>query len=404
MKVKHIYVVHKIENHPIFSSLYYHPPKNLKIVYRDLPYFEKHGEGLDENISLYQKSSSTKRIFYFFKLAYFKLLEVLNFPIIILILPSKNLSYDYLLTLPLVLSTKKFITFVNYLGMFVNWDDARLNSKICLSIIRKLLLSNRCKYVFNLSKSSKKMLIDVLRIPKNKQSKFKTLYPSMEPKDKIIRNNESIRLLFIAASHKWDPLFNFYMKGGKLVLKAYEKLKPKYKNIELIYIGKIPLEYENLIEKIPDIKRYLRVPYEKVLEFYNKSDIFLFPTYGDVFGFAFIEAMAHGLPIICIDNNYAATEMVINNETGFVIQTSQKFLAFPFSKYCPDWLNEKKWHKNIKKEDDIVGLKNFTDKLEILIQNKDLREKFGENGRKRLVDGDLSIMHRNRKLYDLFSN
>jgi len=96
--------------------------------------------------------------------------------------------------------------------------------------------------------------------------------------------------------------------------------------------------------------------------------------------------------------------MVIDNKTGFIIETSQKFLYFPFFKYNPDWIAKKIWYKNLKKEDDVVGLNNLVKKLEILINNKDLREKFGENGRRRLVDGDLSITYRNKKLYDLFKN
>lgn len=404
MNIKHIYVLYREENHPIFKSLYTHPPKNLKLTFREPTYIENIEVDFGGKMSIYPEPTKIRRIIFFFKLLYFKFLEILNFPIIMPILPNKKFHYDYILTFPLVLSPKEFICYINYLGMFVNWDDERLNSKICLNVIRKFLLSKRCKFVFNLSKSSKKMLIDVLNVPKNKQSKFKTIYPSMEPENRILRNNKFIRLLFISATPQWDEYFNFYMKGGKLVLQAYEKLKPKYNNIELIYIGNIPQEYRNRIKKIPDIKIYFRVPYDKILDFYKKSDIFLFPTYGDVFGFTFIEAIAHGLPIICIDNNYAAKEMVLNNETGFVIKTSQRFLAFPFCKYCPDWLKEKKWHKNLQKEEDKVGLKNLVEKLEILIQNKELREKFGENGRKRLVDGDLSIKYRNKKLFELFKD
>ena len=87
-----------------------------------------------------------------------------------------------------------------------------------------------------------------------------------------------------------------------------------------------------------------------------------------------------------------------------ISKTSQKFLAFPFSIYCPDWINEKMYYKNLKNEDDKVGLKNLVEKIEILIKDKELRERFGENGRQRLIDGDLSIKRRNEILCNLFKD
>jgi len=194
------------------------------------------------------------------------------------------------------------------------------------------------------------------------------------------------------------------MKGGKLLLQAFEKLRQKYKNLELNYVGFVPQKYLKQFKKFLDIKFYLKLPYKKILEFYKNSDIFLFPTYGDVFGFTFIEAMAYGLPIIGINNNFATTELVINNETGFLIDTSQKFLRFPFFNYYPEWVGKRKFYDNLKKYDDFVGLENLIEKLEILIQDKSLREKFGEKGRNRLINGDLSIEYRNNKLYQLFNN
>jgi glycosyltransferase involved in cell wall biosynthesis len=170
----------------------------------------------------------------------------------------------------------------------------------------------------------------------------------------------------------------------------------------LTYIGYIPQEYR-YFKKLPDVEFYLRVPYDSLMKLYSISDIFLFPTYADVFGFTFMEAMAYSLPIICINNNFTAPELVINGKTGYVVETSQKFLYFPFSKYCPDWISKMKYYKNLKEQDDVIGLKNLVEKLEILIRNKDLRYKLGRNGQERIISGDLSLKHRNNKLYKLFS-
>lgn len=408
MKRKLIYVLYK-DNHPAFKTLYNNPPKTIKFLFDERAIEKDFGVIDNKDVKIDRKSNKIpifiKKILFYLKSLYKNFLDILNLPIIVPVLPSNKFHYDYILSFPLVLSNKKFISYVDYIAIFVNFKDRKLRSRISLSIIRRFLLSNRCKYVFNWSKSSKKILIDVLKIPKKKQYKFKTIYPSIEPMDFNKKNNQkSINLLFISSIAKFDKDFNFYMKGGKLVLQAYEELKARYDNIHLKYIGYVPMEFRERFEKLSDIAFYQRVPYEQIFEMYRCSDIFLFPTYGDIFGFAFIEAMSFGLPIIAINNNFAATEMVINNKTGFLIETSQKFLMFPFSKYCPEWVDKWVYIDNLKKEDDLIGLKNLIEKLELLIQNKELREKLGRNGRERLVTGDLSIENRNNKLYNLFKD
>ena len=95
---------------------------------------------------------------------------------------------------------------------------------------------------------------------------------------------------------------------------------------------------------------------------------------------------------------------VIDNKTGFVINTKSKFLRYPFANkiFNPDWVGKRIFYENLKKEDDVIGLKSFIEKLEILINNKELRERFGRNGKNRLLEGDLSTSFRNKKLYNLF--
>ena len=114
--------------------------------------------------------------------------------------------------------------------------------------------------------------------------------------------------------------------------------------------------------------------------------------------------MSYGLPIICLDNHFTGPELVLDNITGFSVKTSARFLRFPHNKFNPDLDIGKKYYYNLKEENDVVGLKNFIEKLEILIKNKKLREEFGKNGKKRIISGDLSIIERNRKLLELFQN
>jgi len=409
LSYKIIYAIYH-GDHPALRSLHSQPSKNLKFLLKTKIKSKNSRETKNKNTFQKRKISEKINIFSlisrYFKISYERFFKLFNLPVIRPIIPTRKFHYDFIITdgLVLNLTNKKYIYLIEYIGSVVAFNDKILNSKISLKLIKHFLLSKKCKYVFCWSKSSKKMLIDVLNIPEKRQKKFKTIYPTLEPNEIFDRNEESIRLLFISSTSVKDKDYNFFMKGGKLVLEAFEKLKLKYNNLELTFIGTMPEEYKVYYQKIPGINFYNKVPYEKIRELYINSNIFLFPTYGDTFGFTFLEAMAFGLPIICINNNSAASELVVNNKTGFVIESSQKFLKFPYSKYCPDWISKRIFYDNIKKEKDLIGLKNLIKKLEILIVNKDLREKFGEAGRDRIRLKDLSIKSRNKKLFALFDD
>ncbi len=52
-----------------------------------------------------------------------------------------------------------------------------------------------------------------------------------------------------------------------------------------------------------------------------ETDIFLIPTYVETFGFAILEAMSFGLPIIST-THFAIPEMIQHEESGFLINTN----------------------------------------------------------------------------------
>lgn len=399
MKKITIYVPFKSE-HNALISLYNNPPNNINFLLNEFKEIE--GKNLERKEN---KNNFRKKIYEVFIRIYEKCISILNLPNIILILPTKKFHYDYILSNGLILGRKQWILIAEFIGTVVSYKHHRLKSPLCLKIIKKFLVSKRCKYIFNWSESSRKTFIDTLQIPENKQHKFKVIYPTLKPINfEKKKKDRFIRLLFVSSINREIKDYNFYMKGGRLVLQAYKRLKPKYKNLKLIFIGLIPPEIKKKYENLPDVEFHLKLSHQDLFELYKLVDIFLFPTYGDSYGFAFLEAMAHELPIICINNHFSAPELVKDNETGFVNKTSLKFLRFPHSRYCPDWIEKRIFYQNLKKEFDIIGLKNFIEKLEKLIQDENLRKKFGKNGRQRLIDGDLSIEYRNRKLYEMFKN
>ncbi|WP_276504582.1 glycosyltransferase family 4 protein [Terrimonas pollutisoli] len=62
-------------------------------------------------------------------------------------------------------------------------------------------------------------------------------------------------------------------------------------------------------------------------EYYSKAKILLFPTLNDTWGVVANEAMAAGLPVITCENAGVAHDLVIQEETGFVLPVEKEVWA-----------------------------------------------------------------------------
>lgn len=151
--------------------------------------------------------------------------------------------------------------------------------------------------------------------------------------------------------------------GIEYLIKAIKKLedilkKEIFDKIEVHIYGKGYLEQElkqltvnlNLEEKIKFLGFIKNIDVPKVI---NKMDIFVVPSIEESFGVAAVEAMACEIPLV-VSNADGLKEVVVNNETGFIVT--------------------KKDYKAI------------AEKLKELILNDNLRKELGENGRKRVLE------------------
>lgn len=151
--------------------------------------------------------------------------------------------------------------------------------------------------------------------------------------------------------------------GIEYLIKAVKELedileKEIFNKIEVHIYGKGYLEEKlkqltvnlNLEEKIKFLGFIKNTDVPKAI---NKMDIFVVPSLEESFGVAAVEAMACEIPVIVSDAD-GLKEVVVNNETGFVIP---------------------------KKDYEVIAKK-----LKELILNEELRIKFGKNGRKRVLE------------------
>ena len=206
--------------------------------------------------------------------------------------------------------------------------------------IKRLLLHENCRQILFWSQAGLKTLVDYGECKDSRLlRKCRVVYPA-------IREVNSD--LLTKRVGNGDPTFmfngNFFIKGGVHVVDAFErvqKVAPRARlrlccdeNIDFETPNpRLREQYLNKIKGNPGIQ-FGRVTRKEMLEsVFPGTDIYLLPTYADAFGFAVLEAMSYGRPVVAT-NYFAIPEMVEDGVTGILIDTSRFDCAKMFPGNC----------------------------------------------------------------------
>jgi glycosyltransferase involved in cell wall biosynthesis len=111
-------------------------------------------------------------------------------------------------------------------------------------------------------------------------------------------------------------------KGFKQLILAMGELARQFPSVKLLLAGDGDArpELEQWVAGRPEhsLVSFLgRVSDERLEDLYRVADVFALPSEGEGFGLVFVEAMAHGLPCVCVQAG-AAPEVVRDGVTGLV--------------------------------------------------------------------------------------
>ena len=180
-----------------------------------------------------------------------------------------------------------------------NANEIIFLSQFSKNLILKYLKKNR-NYNINYHGVEKKLI-------KMGKKKLKKLPETYNEKDKI-------NLIYVS------PLFNY--KNQLTVVRAYLKLKKKYNNLEIKFIGSYKHNlklYNEIINQDTLIKSHQflgQIKQNQVIKHIYNSDIFLFASSSETFGISLLEAMALGMPIVC-SNKSSLPEILKNGGLYF---------------------------------------------------------------------------------------
>jgi glycosyltransferase involved in cell wall biosynthesis len=101
-------------------------------------------------------------------------------------------------------------------------------------------------------------------------------------------------------------------KGGPVLLEAFRAVRRTHPTATLTIVGCAPKV------SMPGCHVVGRVPFAEVAKFYHAATVFCLPTTVEPFGIVFLEAFAHGLPIVAT-NIGAIPEFVEHGQSGYLV-------------------------------------------------------------------------------------
>ena len=293
----------------------------------------------------------------------------------------------------------------------------QLRDKRFRRIVENALASERCKRILPYTEAMRYQLEDLLDTARFAH-KVEVVNPAYHRLGLPVKTpGERVKLLFIGSP--------FYTKGGRELLEAFRLLRERYPGqVELDMVCfDIPVSVREQFANARDVRMWPAaaaqqaapdskiksllqrvgaptprpVPRDKVEELYREADIFVYPTMAEGM-FVYLEAMAHGLPIVAtnVDNS---PEFVDDGVTGFLVDC-------PISWTGPGKLEE--WDdiwtfKNIVARREFPELvTQLADRIGILVENPGLRPKMGREAKRRVDVGPFSIEKRNAKLREVY--
>ncbi|MEG5024191.1 glycosyltransferase family 4 protein [Microcoleus sp. AT8-B5] len=193
------------------------------------------------------------------------------------------------------------------------------------TFVRRILVRFADAFVAN-SNAGKKYLIEVLNVPEDKIFTRTYLVPDAGALIKLLDQTQPPNLPLKR------PIFLYVgritsRKGIKTLLEACAILKNQgYVDYSLLIIGKGDQreELEAFIKEC-DFEEQVTwagwVEYGNLGAYFQQADIFVFPTFEDVWGMVVPEAMVLGKPVLC-SNGAASCELIMSGENGYIFDPS----------------------------------------------------------------------------------
>jgi glycosyltransferase involved in cell wall biosynthesis len=115
-----------------------------------------------------------------------------------------------------------------------------------------------------------------------------------------------------------------YWKGVHVAVQAFAEVSRQMSGARFTIVGDGPerskLEEAVRLHNVQGQVVFIpRLPQNKLFDLYDSHDLLLFPSFHDSGGFVVLEALSHGLPVVCLD--LGGPRDIVTSNSGVVIKT-----------------------------------------------------------------------------------
>jgi len=301
------------------------------------------------------------------------------------------------------LNHKPWVVSVEYFSSFFNLNHDLALLKKSRDRLQRHLTSKYCRKILCFTETCRQSIINGYSPQKSDYyNKLDVIYPTIKPNLRKQQNSdEIIKILFIGAS--------FFEKGGRELVESLDIVrKNTSKQVILTIFTQKPKFYQDIFYNF--INKYIKeknnifktewIPREKLFtDYYLQADIFAFPTFGDQCPYSIFEAMSFGLPIIS-QNVHTMPELVEDKFNGLLVQNPDSPVLSNSIMKNQTEIEKFVYRIYHNRYDGLI--KELAEKLLILINEKPIRMKLGNNGYSLISEGKYSIKTRNKKLSRIY--
>lgn len=201
----------------------------------------------------------------------------------------------------------------NFLWRLKYYFLEKAQKKICKNFNKILTVSN----------ASADLISADYKIPREK---IKIIYNSVDCSFfKNIKNSEKENAIISVGSYIHPR------KGFKYLYEVYSEID-KLGNIKIFDVGRRSLAQIEQLKKLKNIEIFGTIPYDKMIELYSRSKVYVSTSLYEGFGYSLIEAMACGTPALAFGVG-GAKEVLLKFDKNLIItprdtkQMTEKIIA-----------------------------------------------------------------------------
>ena len=370
---------------PLYVDLLQNPPSGIR-------YTRRRNEDYLGQISTYYAQGRSAH--YFGRKAASILIDRFKIPPVAW-LPARGADIIHSTSGILPLNPRPWVLELDYVGYFFgnNMHNSRsIQNSMMKAIVAKRLSSNNCRRIVCWSQAAKNSVASVFGDNRSLMEKTTILYPAVPPAGpRGETRSDGLRILYVSSS--------FGTKGGEEVLLAFSRLCKKFDDIELLFKCDTPPEFRKKFTT----KKISFYPYRTQLlsrtelmeRFYMSSDVFLYPTFADLFGLNLLDAMAAGLPIVST-RTFAVPEIVKEAKNGYLVDP-------PYSWHNDNFLpRQGRFEYTQKQKEQFVN--SLVDKTAQLIESPSIRSRMATENRSLTENGIFSTEFRGKTLKRIYED